>query len=73
MSYQSRKRGFGKYRPRIVTSDSRENLSPFRLRMSENTPSIRHIDAILASSPGTVDLKATFAGYESSRFADVLY
>ena len=38
-------------------SDSRENLSPFSLmRMSENTPSIRHIDAILASSPGTFDL-----------------
>ena len=38
------------------------------MRMSENTPSIRHFDAILASSPGTFDLKATFAGYESWRF-----
>ena len=36
----------------------------FSMRMSENTPSVRHIDAILASSPGTFDLLATFAGYE---------
>ena len=38
------------------------------MRMSENTPFWRHIDAILASSPGTFDLKATFSGYESWRF-----
>ena len=34
-----------------------------------NTPFWRHIDAILASSPGTFDLKATFSGYESWCFA----
>ena len=42
-------------------SDSRQNLSPFSsMRMSK----IRHFDAILASSPGTFHLYATFAGYE---------
>ena len=39
-------------------------ISNFSDNMSENTPSMRHFDAILASSPGTFDLKATFAGYE---------
>ena len=43
------------------------------MRMSENTPSIRHFDAIQASSPGTFDLKATISSYESWCFADVLY
>ena len=49
-------------------SDSRENLSPFFNAHVQNTPFWRHIDAILASSPGTFDLKATFSGYESWRF-----
>ena len=47
-------------------SNSRENLSPFFLmRMSENTPSIRHFDAILASSPGDIWRlqKLTFCTY----------
>ena len=30
------------------------------MRMSENTPTIRHFDAILVSSPGTFDLRTTF-------------
>ena len=46
------------------------------MRMSENTPSTRHFDAILTPSwqvPRHVCHLATFAGYESQRFADVLY
>ena len=47
-------------------------LVPFFLcacpKYAINTPFWRHIDAILASSPGTFDLKATFSGYESWRF-----
>ena len=38
------------------------------MHMSENTPSTRHFDAILANSLGTFDIKATFASYESWRF-----
>ena len=36
-------------------SDSRENHLSFNAHV-QNTPSLRHFDAILASSPGTFDL-----------------
>ena len=48
---------------KLTRSATLVKTSPlFFIRMSENTPSIRHFDAILASSPGSFDLKPTFAG-----------